>query len=208
MPTPTTLKFRRFKQQSTNKTLSFVEKFYNRDKTTNIMKPYSFFTTLLLSWFATLQSNVADPGCLSWILIFIHPGCRISDHGFNNSYKRGGGKLFLSYHFCSYKYHKIVNNFIFEQVKKIVLPKKLRIIVIFTQKIVIGIGIRDLGSGENPFRILGQKKAPDPGSRIRICNTVSKHHQILLPSPYTAEISATWQGRTSTSFLSPDSQGL
>ncbi len=30
-----------------------------------------------------------------------------------------------------------------------------------------------LGSGKNPFRIPdpGVKKAPDPGSRIRICNT-------------------------------------
>jgi hypothetical protein len=39
---------------------------------------------------------------------------------------------------------------------------------------VLGSGIRYPGSGKNPFRIPdpGVKKAPDPGSRIRIRNTV------------------------------------
>ncbi len=36
---------------------------------------------------------------------------------------------------------------------------------------VLGSGIRDPGSGKNLFRIPGSKKAPDPGSRIRIRNT-------------------------------------
>jgi len=38
---------------------------------------------------------------------------------------------------------------------------------------VLGSGIRDPGSGKNIFRILdpGVKKAPDPGSPIRIRNT-------------------------------------
>jgi hypothetical protein len=38
----------------------------------------------------------------------------------------------------------------------------------------LGSGIRDPGSGKNLFRILdpGVKKAPDPGSWIRIRNTV------------------------------------
>jgi hypothetical protein len=35
-------------------------------------------------------SSVADPGCLSRILIFTHPGSRISDPGSKNSNKRGG----------------------------------------------------------------------------------------------------------------------
>jgi len=29
----------------------------------------------------TGKSSVADPGCLSWIQIFTHPGSRISDPG-------------------------------------------------------------------------------------------------------------------------------
>ncbi len=41
--------------------------------------------------------------------------------------------------FCSHKYHKIVNNLIFEQAKKFFLAKTLRIIVpvLFTQTFVI-----------------------------------------------------------------------
>jgi hypothetical protein len=57
------------------------------------------------------------------------------------------------------------------------------IIELFTQKIVTklskiwvwdpGSGIRDPGPGKNLYRIPdpGFKKAPDPGSRIRICST-------------------------------------
>jgi hypothetical protein len=54
--------------------------------------------------------SVADPVCLSRILIFIYPGSK-------NSNKRGGGGL-LSHLFCSQKYHKIENYFAFELVKK------------------------------------------------------------------------------------------
>ncbi len=82
--------------------------------------------------------------------------------------------LFLS---TSHKYHKIVNNFIFEQVKKIILTKTLRILVLFTQKFVsklskYGFGIRDRDLGPNTFsrsRIQGQKGT---GFRIRIRNNV------------------------------------
>jgi hypothetical protein len=72
-----------------------------------------------------------------------------------------------------------------------VLKKKIwasfqRIIELFTQKIVNklskiwiwdpGSEIRNPGSGKNLFRIPdpGVKKAPDPGSRIRIRNTASQ----------------------------------
>jgi hypothetical protein len=43
---------------------------------------------------------------------------------------------------------------------------------------VLGSGIRDSGSGKNLFWIPdpGVKKAPDPGSRIRIRNTVHYEH--------------------------------
>jgi hypothetical protein len=37
-----------------------------------------------------LIRSVADPGCLSRILIFTHPGSRISDPGSKNSNKREG----------------------------------------------------------------------------------------------------------------------
>jgi hypothetical protein len=43
---------------------------------------------------------VADTGCLSRILIFIHTGLRISDPG-SNITERGEGRNFLSYFFVS-----------------------------------------------------------------------------------------------------------
>jgi hypothetical protein len=46
-----------------------------------------------------ITSSVADLGCLSRIMIVVHPG-------YNHSNKRGGGKTWLSF-FCSHKYHKI-----------------------------------------------------------------------------------------------------
>jgi hypothetical protein len=62
--------------------------------------------------FCTITSSVADPGCLSRILIFTHPGSK-------NSNKRDGVKKnLLTYLFCSLKFHKIVNYFIFEVLKK------------------------------------------------------------------------------------------
>jgi hypothetical protein len=84
----------------------------------------------------------------------------------------------LSYIFCSHKYHKIVNNFIFENVKKFIFgAKTIRIIVFFTQNVVIsyqkyGFGIRD------PRSRIRKKPNADPASRVkkgtgfRIRNTV------------------------------------
>ncbi len=61
--------------------------------------------------------------CRSWMfipdLIFIHPGSRIQ----RLHQKRRGEKNFCPSIFCSHKYHKIVNNLIFEQAKKIVKSK-------------------------------------------------------------------------------------
>jgi hypothetical protein len=62
----------------------------------------------------SISRIVADPGCLSQIRKIIHPVSRISDPGSNNR----RGKNMMSYFFCSHKYHKIVNYFIFELVKK------------------------------------------------------------------------------------------
>ncbi len=55
-------------------------------------------------------------GCLSRILIFIHPGSR-----FNNGDKRGGEKLVFPTFFYSEKYHKLENYFIFEQLRQFFL---------------------------------------------------------------------------------------
>jgi hypothetical protein len=88
---------------------------------------------------------IPDPG--SWFL------SRVPDTGsqipLNYSTKRGGNCFLVLPFFFSHKYHKIVNNFIFEQVKNIFIAKTLRVKVFFTQKVVIklfkkyGFGIRD-----------------------------------------------------------------
>ncbi len=81
-------------------------------------------------------------------------------------HQRRGGKFFLGPTiFCSHKYHKNNNNFIFEQVKRFVV-KTLGIIVLFTQKYEFG--IQDWRSGIRKKRISDPgsrvKKTPDPGS--------------------------------------------
>jgi hypothetical protein len=65
--------------------------------------------------------------------------------------------------FCSHKFHKVENYFIFEMQKKI---------------------IWDPGSGKNLFQIPdpGVKKALDPGSRIRIRTTI--HTNEIDSDPY------------------------
>jgi hypothetical protein len=68
--------------------------------------------------------SVAHPGCLSRILIFVHPGSRIPDP------KKNCCPTF----FCSYKCHKIVNYFIFEPAKKKIWAIFQRIVWLFTQK--------------------------------------------------------------------------
>jgi hypothetical protein len=120
---------------------------------------------------------IPDPG--SWILIFTHPGSRIQ----KQQQKRGVKKNFCHNFLCSHKFLKIANYFTFGVLKKKIWANFLRIIELYTQKIVTklskiwvwdsGSGIRDPGSGKNLFRIPdpGVKKAPDPGSRIRIRNT-------------------------------------
>ncbi len=60
-------------------------------------------------YFPVLQ--IRDVYCLSRILIFIHPGSKSSN-------KKRGEKICCPTFFCSHKYHKIVNYFIFELVKK------------------------------------------------------------------------------------------
>jgi hypothetical protein len=111
------------------------------------------------------------------------PGSRIPDPK-TATKERGEKKLGVKPFYVATKFNKIVNyNFSFEVLKKKIWANFQRIIKLFTKKIVKklfkiwswdpGSGIRDSGSGKNPFWIPdpGVKKAPDPGSRIRIRNT-------------------------------------
>jgi hypothetical protein len=47
--------------------------------------------------------SVADPGCLSQIRMFIHPGYRLSDPGYNNKEKFGKNFVSLPVFCCSLK---------------------------------------------------------------------------------------------------------
>ncbi len=84
--------------------------------------------------------------------------------------------------FCSHKFHKIEYYVIFE---KLIWANFQRIVEVFAQKFSIcsqiyGFGIRDPRSGirKKPIPDPGVKKAPDPGSCIRIRNTP----KLLLPT--------------------------
>ena len=127
-------------------------------------------TALCLKKFSSYfnaKISVADPGCLSRILIFTHPGI---PPGSKDSNKREGWKKISCRNFlCSHKFHKIANNFSFQVLKKKILANFQRIIELFTQKIVTKLSkiwVWDPGSGKDLFRIPdpGVKKAPDPGS--------------------------------------------
>ncbi len=109
-----------------------------------------------------IKYSVADPGCLSRIPDpdFTHPGSRIQKQEQKSRVK----KKLLSYFFCSHNFHKIVNYFIFEMLKKKIRANFQRIIELFIQKIVTKLSkiwVWDPGS-------MGQKGT---GSRIRIRNT-------------------------------------
>jgi hypothetical protein len=69
------------------------------------------------------------------ILIFVHPGSRISNPGSKNSNKRGGEKNLLSYLFCSHKNHKTENYIYLELVEKKIWANLQRILALSTQKL-------------------------------------------------------------------------
>jgi hypothetical protein len=105
------------------------------------------------------------------------PGSRIPDPGSKNSNKRERWKKICCHTFlCSHKFHKIVNYFSFEVLKKKIWANFQWLIELFTKKIVKkllkiwswdpGFGIRDPGSGKKPIPDPGSRgqKAPDPGS--------------------------------------------
>jgi hypothetical protein len=85
------------------------------------------------------RSRTADPGCLS----------RIPDPDFYlyriQQRHQEMRQFFLSYYFFSHKYHKIVNNFIFEQVKnhRTFYPKICHSVI---KNMGLGSGIPDPGS--------------------------------------------------------------
>jgi hypothetical protein len=57
-----------------------------------------------------LLASIADPGCLSRILIFVHPGSRIPDPSSKTATKERSEKKFVVLpFFCSHKYHKTEN---------------------------------------------------------------------------------------------------
>jgi hypothetical protein len=106
---------------------------------------------------------------------FNHPGSRIPDPK-PATKERGEKNSCHTYLFWSHKFHKIVNYFTFEMLKKKILANFQRIIELLTQKIVTKLSkiwVWDPRSG------IRKKSIPDPGSRgqkgtgsrIRIRNT-------------------------------------
>ncbi len=106
--------------------------------------------------------SVADPGCLSRILDPDFYPSRVPDLGSKNRNKREGWKK-TSCHtfFCSHKFHKIENYFIFEMLKKKIWAIFRRIIELFTQKIVTKLS--KIGGWDSGSEIR-KKPIPDPGS--------------------------------------------
>jgi hypothetical protein len=105
------------------------------------------------------------------------PGSGITDP--KTATKERGEKICCQTFFCSHKFHKILNYFIFKMLKKKIWASFQRVIELFIQKFAIkpkkyGVEIWD-PEKKNLFRIPdpgpGVKKAPDPGSRIGIRNT-------------------------------------
>jgi hypothetical protein len=97
------------------------------------------------------EINIADPGCLFRIPDPDFYPLRIPDP--TTAPKEDGKKKCLCYLFCSHTYHKIVNCFIFEQVKETFLAKILGIAVLLSKQLSLSyqkyrFGIRDRRSGK------------------------------------------------------------
>jgi hypothetical protein len=112
------------------------------------------------------------------ILIFTHPGSRISDPGSKTVTKERDEKKFVKLFFC-HKFHKIEYYIIFEMLKKKIWANFQRIVEVFTQKIfnmLSNIWVREPGSKiQDPGKIYpGSRGQKGTGSRIRIRNTGDK----------------------------------
>ncbi len=149
--------------------------------------------------FYTHTTSVANPGCLSRIpdpdfypSRIPDPGSRIPDPGSKNSNKRERWKKICCH---SHKFHKIVNYFSFEVLKKKIWANFQRIIELFTKKIVKKLlkrwswdpgseirdprsGIRDPEKTYSGSRIPGSKstqsRISDPGSGSATLHTTIK----------------------------------
>jgi len=105
--------------------------------------------------FSVLRIRDVDPG--SWFFSILYP---------TTKQKRNITCLPC---FCSYKFHKIKYNFIFEQVQKKDWANWQRI-VLFTPKIVTKLSevwVGDPGSGKKPISDPGSRRSKSPGSSIR-----------------------------------------
>jgi hypothetical protein len=120
------------------------------------------------------KTSVADPGCLSRIPDPDFYPSRIPDPK-TATKERGENFFFFHTFLCSHKFHKIVNYFSFEVLKKKIWANFQKNCQKALKNMVLGSGIRDPGSGKNLFRIPdpGVKKAPDPGSGS---STLAKTH--------------------------------
>jgi hypothetical protein len=104
--------------------------------------------TSLYLWILEPVLRILEVYPRSRILIFTHLGSRIQDP--KTAKKERGNKNFIP--FCSNEFHKIVNYFIFEMLKKKIWSNFQRIKELFTPKIVT-----------KPSKIW----VWDPGSEIR-----------------------------------------
>ncbi len=119
---------------------------------------------------------IRDVNSGSWILIFIHPGSQISDHGSKNSNKREGWKKVscLTFHLTKLKIILFLKRWrkkfgpIFKELMNF-LPKRLSL---SSQK--YGFGIRDPEKTYSGSRIQGSKR-----HRISDLQHCCQHRQTL-----------------------------
>ncbi len=115
---------------------------------------------------------IPDPG--SWFLPIQDPRSRISDPGSKNSNKRERWKKISCHTFlCSHKFHKIVNYFSFEVMKKKIWANFQRNIELYQKNCQKALKNMVLGSGirKKPIPDPGSRGQKGTGSRIRIRNT-------------------------------------
>jgi hypothetical protein len=107
----------------------------------------------------------------SRILIFTHPGSQISDpESKNNNKREKRKKLVVIPFFVARNFTNLTYYFIFQMMKEKIWAKFQRIIELFTQKVVTRLS--GLGSGKKPIPDPGVKKAPDPGSRTLLTESI------------------------------------
>ncbi len=122
------------------------------------------------SYKPVLRIRDVYPG--SWFLSIPNPESRILDLGSRiqqQHQKMRGKKIVCPTIFCSHKYHKIVNNFIFWII--VLLPKNLSFLCS-----EICVWVRDPRSRKNRYSGSRVKKAPEPGSATLEQTSEHKHN--------------------------------